>query len=324
MKLLQYKITLIALLCLNTIINAQKFDKKYNQEFKVNKDVVIDVNTRYTDIEIETWKKNKVTVEATIEVDGTTNEKAKEIINNWKFNAIGNSDQVAITSKSNRLFVEFPTNSDTSSIVFDYPDVNGDIDFVFPEVPRDNIGILDSLHVVLPELSYFPEILVLPDINPHNLLFDSLSFDYERYKKDEHYLKEWQERMKKNLGKMRVELKENSIKLKENSAKLKEELKLAQEQRKKALQEYAEQRKLAMKMRKKELEQRAAERKKFVKERREIQDKRRKELAKKRIEIRNILMDREKIKIKRTIRIMAPKDAKFNMNVKYGSMRFPN
>ena len=57
MKALPYKITLFALLVFTTLLNAQTFDKKYKQEFKANADVVIDVNTRYTDIEIETWNK---------------------------------------------------------------------------------------------------------------------------------------------------------------------------------------------------------------------------------------------------------------------------
>jgi hypothetical protein len=42
------------------------------------------------------------------------------------------------------------------------------------------------------------------------------------------------------------------------------------------------------------------------------------------LEVRDILEKRENVKIKRLIKIKAPKDAKFTMNVTYGSVRFPN
>ncbi len=112
--------------------------------------------------------------------------------------------------------------------------------------------------------------------------------------------------------------------MKKNSAKLKGELKVAQEGRKIALKKYAEHRKEAMKLREEKLKERAEQRKELVKVKREVQEKRRKELAKRRVEIKNILIDRDKIKIKRIIKIKAPKNAKFNMNVRYGSMSFPN
>jgi len=322
MKRQLYKIICIALLLFGTMLHAQKFDKKYTQEFKVNNDVVIDVNTRHTDIEIETWNKNKVTIEATIEIEGASKEKAEEIIKNWKFKAMGNDNEIDVTSKSNRLFVELPHNLN-ESIAFELPEINEEIDFILPEVSVGNLAILDSFPIVLPDMSNF-QVIVVPEIQEFDLSFDSLSFDYEKYKNDENYLKEWQEEMKKNLGKMRVELKENSVRIKEHSAKLKEELKAAQEERKKALKKYAEHRKETMKIREQALKERAEERKEMAKVRREVQEKRREELAKKRVEIKNILIDREKIKIKRIIKIMAPKEAKFNMNVRYGSMSFPN
>ena len=60
MKTLRYKITIVLLFIGLITVTAQKLEKKYTEKFKVNKDVVIDVNTRYTDIEIETWDKNEV------------------------------------------------------------------------------------------------------------------------------------------------------------------------------------------------------------------------------------------------------------------------
>jgi hypothetical protein len=294
---------------------AQKFDKKYTEEFNTNADVVIDVDTRHTDIQIETWNKNKVSIEATIEIEGASKEKAEEIIKNWKFKVLGNKNVIEIISKTNSLF----TNSRAIHINGDVLRIEeNDFDFVMPEVSIGNLGVLDSFDVVMPDVFVFPEPLVFLDVDSFHFDFDMPDFDYEKYKNDKNYMKNWQKKMKKNLEKIRkVEWNVKSVKIKERSAKLKEELKTAQEKRKKALQKHA-------KERKKILEEHTKERKKMAKIRKEVHEKRREELAKNRLIIKNVLADRDKIKIKRIIKIKAPKNAKFNMNVRYGSMSFPN
>jgi hypothetical protein len=302
MKTLQYKI-IIALLSIGIAANAQKFDKKYTEEFNTKDNVTIDLNTRHTDIEIETWNKNKVVIEATIEIVGATEERAKEIIKNWQFKALGNTNEIEIISKTYGLYGKRIIVSENNDLIH----INDlDFDFVVPEVSVGNLAILDSLHIVMPDAVHFPELMVIPEMNDFNFSFDSLSFDYEKYKNDENYLKQWQEEMKKNLAKMRIELKENSVRMKENTAQLQEELKAAQEERKIQLKEHAEQRKEA------------------AKQRQLHEEMRREALIHKQKKIKNILADRDKIKINRVIKIKAPKGAKFTMDVSYGSVRYPN
>ena len=324
MKTLQYKI-IIALLSIGIVANAQKFDKKYTEEFNTKDNVTIDLNTRHTDIEIETWNKNKVVIEATIEIVGATEERAKEIIKNWHFKALGNTKEIEIISKTYGLYGKRIIVSDNNDLIH----INDlDFDFVVPEVSVGNLAILDSLHIVMPDAVHFPELMVIPEMNDFNFSFDSLSFDYEKYKNDENYLKQWQEEMKKNLAKMRIELKENSVRMKENTAQLQEELKAAQEERKIQLKEHAEQRKEAAKQRQlhEEMRREALTHKKKKQEvvRRELLESHKRDLAERRIEIKNILADRDKIKINRVIKIKAPKGAKFTMDVSYGSVRYPN
>jgi len=324
MKTLQYKI-IIALLSIGIVANAQKFDKKYTEEFNTKDNVTIDLNTRHTDIEIETWNKNKVVIEATIEIVGATEERAKEIIKNWQFKALGNTKEIEIISKTYGLYGKRIIVSDNNDLIH----INDlDFDFVVPEVSVGNLAILDSLHIVMPDAVHFPELMVIPEMNDFNFSFDSLSFDYEKYKNDENYLKQWQEEMKKNLAKMRIELKENSVRMKENTAQLQEELKAAQEERKIQLKEHAEQRKEAAKQRQlhEEMRREALTHKKKKQEvvRRELLESHKRDLAERRIEIKNILADRDKIKINRVIKIKAPKGAKFTMDVSYGSVRYPN
>ena len=324
MKTLQYKI-IIALLSIGIAANAQKFDKKYTEEFNTKDNVTIDLNTRHTDIEIETWNKNKVVIEATIEIVGATEERAKEIIKNWQFKALGNTNEIEIISKTYGLYGKRIIVSENNDLIH----INDlDFDFVVPEVSVGNLAILDSLHIVMPDAVHFPELMVIPEMNDFNFSFDSLTFDYEKYKNDENYLKQWQEEMKKNLAKMRIELKENSVRLKENTAQLQEELKAAQEERKIQLKEYAEQRKEAAKKRQLHEEMRKEalihKQKKQEVKRRDHLESRKRDLAERRIEIKNILADRDKIKINRVIKIKAPKGAKFTMDVSYGSVRYPN
>jgi len=325
MKRQQHNFLIVLALIIGTALYAQKSDKKYTEEFKTNSDVIINVDTRHTDIEIETWNKNTVSIEATIEIEGASPEKMNAIIKNWKFKALGNKNEIEIISKTHSLFAG-------NSVVSIHDDLlriaDNDFDFVIPEVSVGNLAILDSLHVVMPDALHFPDLPIAPEFETFSFEFETPEFDYEKYKNDKDYMKKWQDEMKKNLEKMNIELKENTIILKENSAKRKEELKAAQKARKEALIEHAQKRKKALKksqeMRTKALEKRTKERREETKIRREVYEKRRKELAKRRADIKVILADRETVKIKRIIKIKAPKDAKFNMNVRYGSMSFPN
>ena len=59
-------------------LQAQKFDKKYNETFKVNKDVLVQINASNADINVTTWNRNEVAVEAIITVEGLSKRDAQE------------------------------------------------------------------------------------------------------------------------------------------------------------------------------------------------------------------------------------------------------
>ena len=312
MKLL-YKITLITLFAFVTLLNAQKSDKKYVEEFKTNDNVLINVETRHTDIQIENWNKNVVLIEATIVVEGATSDKAEEVIKNWKFKAIGNKNEIEITSNSHGVWLDKIKFSNGDELNFQKHALN----LEFPEISVENLGILDSFEIATPDALHFPELLIMPEMNDFDIEIKAPPFDYEEYKKDENYMKKWQEEMMKNIEMQSEQRKEFAAKRKEKVAMLKEELKAAQEDRKKYMEE-----------RNKQLIEMEKERSERLKEnaklRKEVYEKRKEELAKNRELVRNILANRDKIKVKRIIKIKAPKDAKFNMNVSYGSVSFPN
>jgi hypothetical protein len=331
MKTLQYKIiTSIALLFI-TVSAAQKQEQKATEKFSVNKNVVIDVNTRYTDIEIETWNKNEVVVDAYLVIEGAQDQKViDEYLNTWNFEALGNKSTIKINSKSSGLI-------DIHSFNFDAPNY----DIIISESVSD---ALENLHFEMPdmpEIPEIPEIPEMPEIREFDFnfdvdgAFDFVEFDFDAYKKDKKYLEKWKELNKDVLKGVDVKIGKNSIFITTDKDNLsKEDLEKREEQRQKRMNE--RQRLIEdkvrlhqerMKERQKELQGRIKERDEEHKlaliKRQEAQEKRAKEMIKYRIEVRDILAKREKVKIKRIIKIKAPKDAKFNMNVRYGSMSFP-
>ena len=344
MRTIRFKIIAL-LLCIGACtMNAQKLEKKHSEKFTVNKDVTIDINTRYTDIEIETWDRNEVVIDAYIELeDGTTQKAIDDYLKRWDFEALGNKSSININSKSSGLI-------DIHSFNFDSPDY----DIIY----HDNInGSLENLRFVVPELPELPEILELQELPEMPELWIDIpdlpelpsKFDFKTYKKDKSYLERWKKKNKDVIGKnAKIKVGRNSISIdsdeddssfrwnittegqkrdaEEIADKLKE-IKVRREAYHKEHKERLKKRQAEMKIRRDELKtrmkERNEERKLTLIKRQEAREKRAKELATQRTEIRNILTKREKSKIKRIIKIKAPKGAKFNMNVKYGSMSFP-
>ncbi len=338
MKTLRFKILALTF-CLIGAIHGQKLEKKYTEQFIVNEDVAIDINTRYTDIEIKTWNKNEVLIEAFIEFkEGITQEEIDEYLKKWKFEALGNKSGVRISSKSSGLI-------DIHSFNFDKPDYESfglksthdafeNLHFIVPSVPE--IVEIPELPEVVFEISDMGDLPELPS-----------RFDFKAYKNDNSYLERWKKKNKDVIGKdAKVKVKKNSLSInsddysyrwnittegqkqraEEIKARLKE-LKSRREIRQKELKEKLKKRQAELKIRNEELQrkikERNDERKIYLIERQEARDKRSKELASKRIVVKDILSKRIAPKVKRIIRIRAPEGAKFNMNVKYGSMSFP-
>ena len=361
MKLVQFKIAFIVFATFSFSLFSQNDRKNYKEEFKVNSDVVIDVNTRHTDIEIITWNKNEVVVEAFMKVDGdkVDDKMRDEYYDKWEFEAYGNSSKIHVKSRSNSFI-------DINSFDFDAPNYdifyknsgnqNG-FTFVMPDISIQGLDILDSIDFVMPEIPEIPEIPELPEIN---IVIPDLppmpsKFDYDQYKKDKSYLERWKKENEDLIGKNAdVTVNRNSISIKSKKGKGKsyynwsfsnddeERAEEIAERVEKALErsrEALERSKEAREKRMKELEKRHEERKKLHEERKkemkqqQVQRDEQRKLAlvkrqeareKQRKEIQTFLKNRDDIKIKRHIVIRAPKDAKFNMNVRYGSMSFPN
>jgi hypothetical protein len=288
MKTIYYKVSLLILIFIGGIqfLSAQKFEKKYHESFKVNKDVVISLNTYYTDVVIENWNKNTVDISAKITVEGDSlkQEDANKYFENWHFEAIGNSEKIRITGRNNR-FGGLYENLVLREIaeVPEFPEMPE-----MPEISIVNLDILDSFKYSFPVLN--------------NIKMDSMSFNFEAYKKDKNYLKKFQKKAQLMAKKIRLKMLKDTVARKKRVVEMKKVMAKMKVEMAKHKKEFAKQRQ-EMLLHQKDL---------------------RVELRTAAKKIRAVLVKRNKVKLKKTIYIKVPKGAKFNMNVSYGSVKFPS
>lgn len=314
MKFNKYKmITMFLVAGMVSSAFGQKQDKTFKETFNVNKDVVVEINASNNDIEVTTWNKNQVLVEATIEVEGLTKEEAAKYLKNYKFEALGNSKRVIITSKGSGFY-----GLNDNFVIF-----NKD-DFHFPEV-------------VIPDMKFdfdFPaiETIVIPDIDLENVFkgLEDMEFDFEKYSKDgKNYFfqwkdsarnisiknkKEWEKFKKsKEYKEWKKEIKKNSEQLKKDLAKVRADMKTIN---KDAIAKAIKEAKVAVSKIDKEMISR--------------------ELAKAKEMMGkvkgnyffdsdgDVIINDKKVKIKKKITIKVPKGATFDLNTRHCKVKLPN
>ncbi len=188
----------VLVLCLLTTFGyAQKKLSKTSQSIKVNKDVVVDLNTNYVEIEIDTWNKDIVEVEAYIESDKLSAEELERALKAWDLKVDGSNDNVIISSRGGRAVGLFGEE--------DYANVLRDLEFELADLPDiPEVVVMPSIPLMgdfpeLPEMPAMPEFPELPEL-PDGI--KTISFDYDRYQKEgEKYLAEWSKKYEKEGGK---------------------------------------------------------------------------------------------------------------------------
>ena len=89
------KLLILACFVVSNAVFAQSKKEKLNERFNANKDVQIEVDTRYADVIFETWNKDEVVVEAYIEGENVANA-----LEDWDLSVSGNSSKIRISSAS--------------------------------------------------------------------------------------------------------------------------------------------------------------------------------------------------------------------------------
>ena len=102
-----HRLAAVGLLLLTTIAIGQD---RYKESFKIGNDALVEVNVSYADVVFETWNKNYVEVEAYVEGKGLSSKEKKEIFKAWKFDVLGNSKKVVISSNSGNQWNNFDSS----------------------------------------------------------------------------------------------------------------------------------------------------------------------------------------------------------------------
>jgi len=356
----KYISMLLLFFCLTMTVSAQEKLTKLSEKIGVTKDVNIDLNTSYVQIEVDTWNKNTIEIEAYIEGEKLSKEELQEALKNWNLKVEGSGDYVKISSQGlhgswdnlhhlnlnledlNLDLESLKNLEDLNVIIADMPEM--------PEMPE------------LPEMPEMPRIAQismpdLPDLPELPEGITNVSFDTEAYKKDgEAYLEKWsseyaekygdefKEAMKtwgremakvdfssyeKNMEKWHEKFDQDYVeKMAVWSEKLGEEFDEEWSQKMEAWQEKygkeMEERALAlekrMKSREEEMKVRAKAMEMRHRERAKAMEKRH-EAHEERRESMARRLHLNNDNVKKTIKIKMPKNAKLNLNVRHGELK---
>ncbi|MBC6998847.1 hypothetical protein [Cytophaga sp. FL35] len=267
----------------------QSREKSITEEFNVEENVIIEINTSYADLEFDTWNKDKVEIIATIEIDGVTETEFEEYVDNDFFEILGNSRKIHISNKGSKVkpvhFVQ-----DARPLVIEIPNLPSMEDFEFD--------------FDFSELEDVPEMPPVPNPN----------FDYEAFKKDgEAYMKKWQEGFEKDFGEpYQARMLEWQEKMEEKRIKAEEKRREAMEKRTQKIEQAQEQRWEAHQ-----------QRMQTQKERIEQQQRRAQNNSIRKANTFYFINEEQpkNFKVKRTLKIKMPKSAKLKMNVRHGEVK---
>ncbi|MBL7472628.1 hypothetical protein [Robertkochia sediminum] len=328
-------------LLLATGVAAQIQTKSYSEKFDVDKAVQLEVNTAYTDLIFDTWNRNQVAIEATIEIEGVSEEEAQEIFKQWGFKAVGNSSKVTVSTGT-----IIHGNRHAPSVVFlEEGENNFTYEFQIPDV--------DAIVAAVPENFVMPEMPPMPPMN-----FRDMDFDFEAYEKEgEAYLEKWKAEFKekfddesqaefeawgKEVAEIYKDRKGEMAKVEEEMQKVREEMAKTKEERERMREEV-----------RKQIKENQAEIRILVEEARREAHKARANAAVvingfrangvapgsdgatvsgyRRIDVKpgsdsKVFFytnegEAKNLKIKRTIKIKAPKGAKLDLNVRHGEIK---
>ncbi|WP_298421658.1 hypothetical protein [uncultured Kordia sp.] len=330
---------LVALLAI-TFGYSQSKKRTKKEVFTVNKDVTLEINTSHADVEFDTWNKNKIEIEAIIEVEDATEEEIEKYFKKWNFKAIGNSEKVTVTSKGSHSLLG-----------------NGG-QFVFADP-----GMIEQIQT--PILANIPnfQIEAIPDL-PLMVIesMDDIKFDYDEYKKDgEAYMKKWQKQWKNNFDEEKF--KEGMEKWQKSFEKQQDKLielqgQILEKAEKREKKEKTEKKEKKEKQEKimflngtaKEYQEKLAQIEELVKISGDVKKYKLKELLKEKNELLELLEATEngqflklngnlnfnintnddnvffissgnkRLKVKKTIKIKMPKKAKLKLNVRHGEV----
>jgi hypothetical protein len=329
-------IIITGLLFLNALsISAQQKLDKISQSIKVDENVSINLNTNYTNIEIDTWNRDVIEIEAYLESASLSKEELKEHLKAWKIEVEGSNNLVSISSGTDNQPWALNYN------LFDEQSLGAlqNLEFELANMPIMD-GLLESLNLsempVMPEMPEMPRLPELPEGMSNS------DFDYEKFQEDgDAYMEAWSKNYSEKYGNEYAKRMEAWAKQVESSQEMKDFERRMEawgekfgkefgEKFGKDMEAWGEQYGKRMEARAAALEQRMeaeGQRYQTMEARGDVL-----QLRQQALEAReNALNDRQTFlleshsdmknqKVKKIIKIKMPKGAKLNVNVRYGEL----
>ena len=329
-------------------IAQQRLDK-ISQSVNVNDDVTINLNTSYTNIIIDTWNKDIIEVEAYIESSSLSKEELENYLKGWKVDVDGSKDNVTITSNAaGQSWAENAGLFELQSMdaLQDLEIGLADMEILLAKIP-DMSGVKSMTFVDMPEMPSMPDLPELPEG------MNGINFDFDKYQDEgEAYMTKWSKEYEEKYGEVYAEKMKDWAKKVDTEAlaKYEEEMEVwGEEFGEKFGEEFGEQFGKEMEEWGEEFGQRFGESmevwgEKFGKdmeawgEQYGKQMEERAKLFEEQVEANDLskngneeiylnLFDSQSgknLKIKKTIKIKIPKDAKLKVNVRHGELKFSN
>ena len=178
---------LLILLCILFSAGVFAQTKKLAKSYKTNADVAIHIDAKHTNVIVENWDKNEVSIEAFLEAGDLKGEALKKALDSWKLETSGSSNKIEISSGGGTMMnMDMDMNMDFSAL-------------------NESLGNLNEIlgpmmtEMIAPMLENISK-------NPLPAEFHekmgNMNFDYEAYKKDgDKYMEKWEKKMEKNFGK---------------------------------------------------------------------------------------------------------------------------
>ena len=95
---IKMKLVALCFLITGSLIAQQKLTK-ISQSIKVDKDVVVNLNTSYSNIVFDTWNKNTIEIEAYVEGEKLSQEELEDALKHWDVDIDATSSKVSISTR---------------------------------------------------------------------------------------------------------------------------------------------------------------------------------------------------------------------------------
>ena len=181
--------------------------KKFSKTYATNAEVNIEIDSKHCNVIIENWDKNEVSVEAYLEGDTGDKERTRELLDGWKLETTSSKSKILVKSGAGDLNLNF--NMDLSGL-----------QEPLAHLPAMMEPLMNNL--VGPLLQSFAENPLPPELTQNMSAFE---FDYEAYKKDgDKYMAKWEKNIESKFGKdFEVKMEKWAENAEKNSEKFEKE-----------------------------------------------------------------------------------------------------